>query len=243
MSRGIGLERPGIARYVQLATLFRRRIDSGEWEVGARIPTLEQLVAEHGVARATLRQALGALEAEGLLERYRAKGTFVTSRPAPSRAVELATDWASLLRSHEGGAIEVLASRKAERVPWPLAADARFAPSYQYLQRLHRSDGTPYLLGNVYLDARIFRGLPRGALETTPMLRLLKEHNGARIASAHQTLTVGAADIETARLLAIPMNDPVAIVHRVAFDRRRTLLYYSHGTYRGDQVRLEIALK
>jgi DNA-binding GntR family transcriptional regulator len=41
----------------------------------------------------------------------------------------------------------------------------------------------------------------------------------------------------------VPVNSPVAIVLRSAYDRAGTLFYYSHATYRGDQVRLEIALK
>src|SRR6476620_274605 len=75
------LSRSAIARYIQLATLFRRRIPSGQWKLHDQIPTVEDLVEECGVARATVRQALGVLEKEGLIERFRAKGTFVTKRP------------------------------------------------------------------------------------------------------------------------------------------------------------------
>ena len=73
----VDLSRSAVARYIQLASLFRRRIQSGQWSVGAQIPTVEDLAAECGVARATIRQALGQLETEDLIERYRAKGTFV----------------------------------------------------------------------------------------------------------------------------------------------------------------------
>src|SRR3546814_1229236 len=76
----LGADGTGIPRYLQLSTLFRRMIASGEWQVGSQIPTVEELAAEYGVARATVRQALGILNGEGLIERYRAKGTFVTYR-------------------------------------------------------------------------------------------------------------------------------------------------------------------
>jgi len=75
------------------------------------------------------------------------------------------------------------------------------------------------------------------------MLKVLKETPGVHIAKAQQTLTVNAADIEAAQLLDVSVNSPVAIVRRSASDRAGTLFYYSHGTYRGDQVRLEINLK
>jgi predicted transcriptional regulator len=63
--------RSAVSRYIQLTTLFRRRIESGQWPVDQQIPTVEALALECGVARATIRQALGVLEDEKLIERYR----------------------------------------------------------------------------------------------------------------------------------------------------------------------------
>jgi len=58
----VDLNQSAVSRYLQLATLFRRRVDTGEWAVGARIPTVDDLAKECGVARLTSRQALGQLE-------------------------------------------------------------------------------------------------------------------------------------------------------------------------------------
>ena len=41
----------GVARYVQIADLMRQRIARGHWVQGERLPSLEALVAEFGVAR------------------------------------------------------------------------------------------------------------------------------------------------------------------------------------------------
>ena len=80
---GVPLSRSAVARYIQLATLFRSRIMSGQWAAGAQIPTIEALMAECGVARATIRQALGLLEDEGLVSRYRAREHSSPTSPAP----------------------------------------------------------------------------------------------------------------------------------------------------------------
>ena len=77
----IDLNQSAVARYLQLATLFRKRIVNGEWPVGQQIPTVGELAEECHVARMTIRQALGDLEAEGLISRARAKGTFVIAKP------------------------------------------------------------------------------------------------------------------------------------------------------------------
>ncbi len=73
----VDLTRSDVARYIQLATLFRSRIEQGVWKPGERLPTVEELAAECGVARATIRQAMDSLAEEGLIQRFRAKGTFV----------------------------------------------------------------------------------------------------------------------------------------------------------------------
>ena len=98
--------RSAVSRYIQLATLFRRRIESGEWPIGEQIPTIDDLVLECGVAKATIRQALGLVEAEGLIERFRAKGTFVKRRPQDQMWCDVETDWNGLLSSREGAEIE-----------------------------------------------------------------------------------------------------------------------------------------
>src|SRR3712207_6948832 len=76
-NKGLDLNRSAVPRHIQLTTLFRHRIEQGAWKTGQQIPTVDELAAECGVARATIRQAMDQLEVEGLIERFRAKGTFV----------------------------------------------------------------------------------------------------------------------------------------------------------------------
>ena len=74
---------------------------------------MDDLAAECGVARATIRKALDMLEAEALIDRYRAKGTFVRQRPRQQLWCEVATDWSGLLASRDDAVIEVLSDRAA----------------------------------------------------------------------------------------------------------------------------------
>src|ERR1700679_2612843 len=86
-----------VPRYLQLASLFRHRIESGAWPTGKQVPTVDELVTECGVARATVRQAMGILADEGLIIRRRATGTIVTRKPQPTAWHDIATDWRRLL--------------------------------------------------------------------------------------------------------------------------------------------------
>ena len=62
------------------------------------------------------------------------------------------------------------------------------------------------------------------------------------IARAHQTLSVGAADVETARHLRLPLNAPTVEARCVVTDRRGVAIYVGEIIYRGDVVHLDIEL-
>ncbi|MFK0256959.1 FadR/GntR family transcriptional regulator [Streptomyces sp. NPDC090445] len=61
----------------QVITQLRNQITSGEWPVGARIPTEPELVEMLGVARNTVREAVRALAHNGLLDIRQGSGTYV----------------------------------------------------------------------------------------------------------------------------------------------------------------------
>ena len=239
----VDLGRSAVARYIQLATLFRRRIQSGQWELGAQIPTVDDLAIECGVARATIRQALDDLEADGLIERFRAKGTFVKRRPNEDLWCAVGTDWAGLLRSRQDARIEVL-SEKAnvvlDRINQPLGT---LAPAYRHVQRKHWREGEPFLLTNVHINEALMDRITRKDLETKTALRLINDVPGLEIIDVRQVLTIGMADSETAAALQIPINAPVAFVYRRAIDKDNVLALAAEGIYRGDIVKFEVKLR
>lgn len=61
----------------QIAEILRRRIASGEYPSGSRLPGVVDLAAEWDVAVATISKAVAALRAEGLVYTWSGRGTFV----------------------------------------------------------------------------------------------------------------------------------------------------------------------
>jgi len=243
MKSTVDFSRSAVARYIQLASLFRRRIQTGQWQVGRQVPTVEDLAEECGVARATIRQALGLLEADGLIERYRAKGTFVRQRSQDQIWCEVATDWSGLLLSREGATIELLSDQRGKRPPQVPHPIGELAKSYRHLRRRHSRHGVPFLLADLYIDERLARRIPTKVLESKTALRLVADIPGLKIKDARQTLTIGTADVETADALNIPLNGPTACVSRSVVDRAGCLVFIGEGIYRGDQVRIDMKLK
>lgn len=111
------------------------------------------------------------------------------------------------------------------------------------MRRIHSRDGHPYLLGTFYLDYDIYRMGSPAQFRQRPTLPILHEIAADQIGKARQRMTIGMADVETASLLQIPLNSPVANVSRIAFDKKDKILYIGIGIYRGDTVQLDINLR
>lgn len=61
-----------------IAAIIRREISKGNYREHERLPASRQMADTYGVARNTLREALGQLEREGLIETRPGSGTYVT---------------------------------------------------------------------------------------------------------------------------------------------------------------------
>lgn len=66
------------APYRQVAAILRERIESGRHAPGSRLPSINDLVQEFGVARTTANKALRLLVTEGLAEISPGMGFYVT---------------------------------------------------------------------------------------------------------------------------------------------------------------------
>jgi DNA-binding GntR family transcriptional regulator len=72
--------------YQQIADDIRQRILDGVYQAGDKLPTEADLMAEYGVSRIVVRNAVQALVSEGLVTTQRGKGMFVREqRPLRKR--------------------------------------------------------------------------------------------------------------------------------------------------------------
>lgn len=226
--------------YVEVAALLRKRIFSGAFEVGSRIPSLELLAHEFGVAVVTVRSAVALLEQEGLLFRQQGRGTFVSERIAnrDQLLMRLESNWESLLSRLDSTETSLLMTEPRADCPFLDSQDGVAPPGWRYMRRLHSSRGQAYAVLDIYIDRSLYARAPR-RFETELVIPMLEQMSGVELVSAHQRLTIGTADLEEAALLGIPINSPVGQVRRVLQDQRGAIAYAGLATYRGSAVRLE----
>jgi GntR family transcriptional regulator len=229
-----------IPRYLQVATALRQRINTGQWTVGEKIATLEQLENEFQVARVTVRQAVDLLQQEGLLKSEQGRGTFVTKSQGPGRWLQLATDWHSLMEPIKHNTLKHL---PIETIHQPRIESEEGSPaeSYAHIYSLQLRDDQPYALARVHVAQDIYDRSPE-AFQKQVALGVLADMEDLKIARAHQMLSVGSADVYAAVHLRLPFGAPVVEARCIVKDANERIVYVGEIVYRGDVVRINIEL-
>jgi GntR family transcriptional regulator len=229
-----------VPRYLQVASVLRRRIRDAHWAVGEQIATLEELEREFGVARVTVRQAIDLLHSEGLVKSFQGRGTFVTKAPESDRWLQLATDWESLIGPMRDNVPRLLPGGD-EPAPRIEERDGLPAPAYIFIRSVQTRHGKPYGYVRVHVAQHIHARAPQ-LFATRAALAVLAEMKDVAISRAYQTLAIGATDMETARHLQIALNAPTAEARCVVTDEEGVVIYIGEITHPGDSVRLNIEL-
>ena len=79
-------------RYEQIAEVLEAEIRAGALGAGDRLPGERDLAQRMGVSRATIREALGALQLAGLIETRQGAGSFVAATPPATPVLDIPAD-------------------------------------------------------------------------------------------------------------------------------------------------------
>ncbi len=231
-----------VPRYLQLAGVFRQRIDRGTWQPGDMLPSIEMLMAEFSVARVTVRQAIRLLDEEGLLSPQRGRGTVVNEHARANRQLRVHTTLGGLvdMYRHDKPVLTNLAESNAS--PVLSENDGIAAGSYFHMRRVHARDGVKYCVNSMYIEDSIFRQA-QDAFRNEVVLPVLFSLPGLKIGRARQTMHISKADVEVASLLDIAVGEPMAEVRRVMCAPDDTVIYVADVFYRGDYIHLDMDLK
>ncbi len=220
-----------------VAAIGRRELSAGD-----RLPPEAELAARIGVSRMTLRQALGRLEARGVISRRpgRRGGTFV----AEPRIDVTLTGWAGftaeLRRAHVRAGARVVAARTLA-APSD-AADAlslRRGESVHEVTRVRSAQSRPVALERSWFPAAPFPGLLDHRL-TGSLYALLQREYGHAPRTAEECVDPVVADAESARLLDVPEGRPLLRVERTAFTAAGLAVEFARDLFRTDRVRLHV---
>ncbi len=230
-----------IPLYFQLRSLLSERIVSGEWQPGDMLPTEEQLQEQYALSRTTVRQALKELEIEGLITRFRGRGTFV-AKPKYSHSPEphfSLTDM--LLQQGATPGWRVLSSGTAP-APEDVAERLQVEPDTPlfFLQRLRLADGEPIGYHMAYVSPVVSTAVDDSKLAEGGSLHYLSGADLLKGSYADRVIEAIAASEHVAHLLQIDVGSPLLLIRRLVMAETGTPLEDLRAMYRGDRFQYHI---
>ena len=205
----------GVALYVQIRETLRQQIRNGQLEPGQKLPAEDELAAQFGVSRMTVRQGISDLIDEGVLYRRRGVGTFVAQFHV-ERDHNRLTNFLETAQA-AGFAAEVrLLSREVvpARMTVAKALALQETEPVIRIQTLRLANGMPITVYDEYVPYRLYPQLLQEDLRSRPAWQILESH-GYTIKRAVQRIEARLADTDIASLLEIEENAPILYKHRV----------------------------
>jgi GntR family transcriptional regulator len=216
--------------YQQLQRALRDAIAGNRLAADEALPPERDMAEEFGVSRITVRKALDALVAEGLLNRRQGAGTFVAARVEKnfSKLSSFTEDMISRGRRPES----VWLSRSVGAVTPEESLTLSLSPGAQVYRfnRIRYADGSPMALE--YSTVPGF-SLPSESAVEESLYEALDKH-GSRPARALQRLRAVLFTAERARLLGVPDGSPGLLIERRGFLRDGRPVEFTQSYYRGD---------
>jgi GntR family transcriptional regulator len=227
---------PGlIPRYYQLKEILENRIESGEFQIGNKFPTDEELCAEYKLSRGTVRRALDMLVEDGKLRREQGRGTFVNSPVLSPVYFRLANfDEEMKLRGWKPGT-KLLNLRR-------FSANEEIAKHLQIhagddvieISRLRLADGRPMAYEKRYLSYKICPQLLEEDLENQPIHTLLIDKYNIPLIRACYTIEARVLSPKEAELLQVAPGLASFAVERVTYTTNDRPVTWYRTIYRGD---------
>lgn len=221
--------------YVKLKDYVRSRVEAGEWKIGQRVPSENELVDILGVSRMTANRALRELADEGLVVRVRGKGSFVASRKRTSQFQNVPNIADEISRNGGVHSAKIILLRMENCDPdlaEALNVDTGSLAAHSII--MHAEDGVPMQIEDRFVNADFAPDYIKQDFSTaTPNGYLTAV---APIVRAEQHIEAVSAQAWECKLLAISRTEPCLLVRRRTWSAKGVVssvrLLYPGSRYR-----------
>lgn len=222
----------------QLRSHLRAQIVNHSLPPGTVLPSEAQLQAQYGVSRSVVRQALGALASEGLIDRGRGRGSTVAPRREHHRLVQrlpgLSTQIAETGVSVETEVLDFNVETARG------ATTALGTPEVLALKRLRSVDGSPIALIHTWLPLPLCAELTPEELRNTSLHAVLREKFGVDITTGRRQIRAAPADADLRSLLRMEAGSPVLLLEGTSVDAAGRTVEVFTTWHHADQVVFDI---
>ncbi len=229
--------------YHQLKTVLLEKLKHGQWKPNDQLPTEDELGAQFGVSKATVRQALRDLAQAGLVRREQGRGTFVAEQKVQFGPRHL-TSFTEEMRDFGLHSESRVLSQTVEPAPPELADELR-VPEATPLFRLYRlrlAGGEPMGLQTVYIPCELAPGLFATDLGTASLYDTLERVYGLTLDHALQKHFAVVVGRDEAALLGVAEGSPALGGERLTYTREGRAVEVTRSVMRGDRYQIQLKL-
>lgn len=221
--------------YIQVKENLAKLITSGEWPPGIKLASERELTDQLGVSRVTVRNAIQALEEDGLVYRVHGKGTFVAKPKMEMNVHDLISFTSSMLRRGIQPSARVL---EFSRIPAGRkvadALEVELGHQVYRVRRLRLANNLPLVIELSFFPRDLCSRLEEVDLAAASIYHVLYEEMGIQCKKVHQSLEAAAATEEEAEILAVEPGFPLMLVERLSYNADGRVVEFAKDLYRGD---------
>jgi len=227
-------------RYVEIANALRQQ--ALRTPAGRPMPSESELAATFGVSRMTARQAVKALQAEGLVYRVPGAGTFSSGTEKHRAMGQLRSFTRDMTEKGHQVRSQVLTAEWFEPTAEE-AADLALSPQSRAIRidRVRYADDTPMALEKVRLAPRCSFVLTHD-LAVSSMHAIMEERDIIPT-EAFGTLVAASADPEDAARLGVDVGSPLLVERRQIDDQHGTRIESTETRYVGSEYVFDVHLR
>ncbi|MCY4756406.1 GntR family transcriptional regulator [Pelomonas aquatica] len=222
---------------------LRERIVRGVLQPNDRVPSESELMAQYGVSRITVRQALGDLQSACMIFKVAGKGSFVAT-PKPFQDLAQLQGFAEAMNASGHETFNQLLQLRSEPASAAVAqalALARGVP-VTAIQRVRYLDRRPVSVDFTWLPQSLGSRIRRDDLATRDIFAMLETDLATPLGHADLAIDAVPAAADIAAHLDIDPGTPVLHIERLTHDRDGRPIDYEHLYCRPDQFQYRLRL-
>ena len=230
--------------YEQLANFIRLKVRTNIFKPGDKMIPENDLCELLGISRTTVRQAMEMLVDEGLIIRYRRKGSFI-AEPKMKRPINNLYNFSANMRELHATPSSVILNQEIIAAHADLAEILQLPtthPEVFQLDRLRCADERPVLIERTSIPYYLCPGIEQYDFTTTSLYQVLSQNYALNLYHATETIAAVLLREDEAKLLRCRARDAGYKITRISHLDTGFVYEYTHSITRADMCEFQMEL-